>query len=80
MPAPHPLVLVPSPVFPSRRQQGPVASDSSRSSSEGLQSVPCHDTDPSHYNLQLILNLAMSFGDFPVLTHSTIAGASELQH
>lgn len=42
--------------------------------------VPCHDANPSHYKLRLILDLAMSLGDFPVLTHSTIARASELQH
>lgn len=80
MPAPHTLVLVPSPVFPSHRQQGPVASDTAGAALRGCQRVPCHDSNPSLYNLQPILNLALSFGDFPALTHSTIAGASELQH
>lgn len=45
----------------------------------GCRRVPCQDADPSRYNLELILNLAMSFGDFPALTHSVVAGASELK-
>lgn len=44
----------------------------------GCRRVPCQDADPSCYNLELVLNVVMSFGDFPVLTHS--ARASELQH
>jgi len=46
----------------------------------GCWRVLRQDTDASHCNLELICNLAMSFGDFPLLTHSAIARASELQH